>query len=810
MKTYLHFIILMIFSNVLSAKEFAGTTIKGIILDNEKNALPFTTVILKNSSDSSLYKGEITNEKGEFNIENVKEGNYFLQVQVIGYEKFTKNNIEVSNNIPLIDVGTIVMATTAKELQTVTVAAEKPFIERQVDKTVVNIENSIVQTNSSIMEVMEKLPGVLVDNDGNISLKGKQGVIIMIDGKPTPMSGQDLSNMLKGMPSSNIQKIEIITNPSAKYDAAGNAGIINIIMKKNRRDGFNGSASIGYGQGRYPKYNNSLSLNVKRKWYNLFFNYGYSYRKAFNNLVLNRKFYEADTLNTVFETNNYITLPFNTHTPRLGADFYLSQKTTLSVLGSSVINFFNPSADNHTDILNGKNEKISSYNFYKSTKESWYNYAVNAELKHQIDTAGQEFTINLDYGNYWNITSQLFTTVNKNKWDSILNTNYLIGNQNGNLQLYAAKLDYTKPLKKNAKFDAGLKSSYVESDKDMAFYNRINETDMFDSARSSHFIYSENINAAYINLHKEYKKFSYQLGLRAEHTAAKGKQLLNSQSFDRNYVQLFPTIFLDYKINDKHGMNISLGRRIDRPGYDQMNPFKRLIDATTYAEGNPYLLPQLTYNSELTYSYKNMFFATATYSLTTDNITEMLIQNGETKTTVQTPVNLNKFNYWALNLSYTKRLTKWWTTNSSLLSYYGVYTGTINSYQINAGYPSFYVNTNNSFSIKDGLSAELGLQYNYKNLYGITTMKTTYNLSAGIQKSVLKKRGSITVNVTDLLWKSYPSGVTIFANVNENWSSKRDTRVVNVNFSYKFGNAKGLRMRKTTGADEEKNRIGNS
>ncbi|MCW3083607.1 MAG: TonB-dependent receptor [Bacteroidetes bacterium] len=806
MKKLILFVLILLSAHIGAARA-NGSSIKGVLRDEQNAPIPFATVILKNSSDSVLYKGEISNEKGEFNFENVKQGNYFLQVQMTGYQKFTKLNINIPENSEAIDLGTIIVPPSSKDLQAVTIQGEKPFIEHQVDRTVVNIENSIVQTNSSILEVMEKLPGVLVDQDGNVSLKGKQGVIIMIDGKPSALSGQDLANMLRGMSSSNIQKIEIITNPSAKYDAAGNAGIINIVMKKNKLEGFTGNVSTGFGQGRYSKYNAALSLNYKKNWFNLFFNYSYSNRKGFNNLVLNRKFYEGDTLNTVFQTNDYIIFPFNTHTPRLGADIYLSKKTTLSLLGTSVINSFNPSANNHTDITDGHNNRVSSYDFINDSKDNFYNYAFNAELTHQIDTAGQEISVDLDYAKYWNTTNQLFTTTSRNAADSIMDRTYLVGKQDGALYLYSIKADYSKPLKKNARFEAGVKSSYVNSDNNMQFLNRINNVDYFDTARSSHFLYSENINAAYLNYKKEFKKISLQLGVRAEHTAAHGKQVLDGQTFNRNYVQVFPTAFVDYKLNANNDINLSLGRRIDRPGYEQMNPFRRLIDATTYSEGNPYLLPQLTYNSELTYSYKNVFFITAAYSLTTNNITEVLIQDSQTRTTIQSTVNLNRFNYGSLNISYSKRLTPWWTTNTSILSYYGIYTGTINNYQINKGTPSFYVNTSNSFSIKDGLSAECSFEYNYKNLYGVTLVKTSYNLTIGVQKSVLKKRGSITLNVTDILWKAYPSGDTQFGNVNEEWTAIRDTRVVNLNFSYKFGKGQGARMRRNTGADDEKNRI---
>ncbi|MCE3278626.1 MAG: TonB-dependent receptor [Bacteroidetes bacterium] len=801
------FIVAALFLHSFLCSAIEGVTLKGHIVDPENNPQPFATVLLKSSIDSSLYKGEITNDKGQFLFENVKEGDYYLLINIVGFERKIVNSVHISFSNPIVDLGTIKMKAGAKELATVNIQADKPFIEQQTDKTVVNIENSIIQNGSSIMEVMEKLPGVMVDQNDKISLRGKQGVIIMIDGRPTGMAGQDLATMLKGIPSSNIQKIEIITNPSAKYDAAGNAGIINIIMKKNKREGYNGSVSAGFGQGRYSKYNGSLSLNYKNKNYNFFLNYSYSKRLGFNNLTIDRKFYNNDTINTIYRTENYILYPTESHSPRVGIDFYLSPKTTLSLLGSGGTMKFRPEGTDHTNILDGNEQLIYSYDFESVSKDNWYNYSGNAELKHQFDSTGQEVIVNLDYANYWSNNSQSFLTTYHNADGSFMSQDDLLNEQKSDLSLYSLKADYSKPLKKDYSFDAGLKSSYVTSDNNIRFYSRFNNEETFDSARSSHFLYSENINAAYVNLKKNYKKFSYQLGLRSEQTIARGKQVMNSRTFNRSYIQLFPTAYIDYKISEKHNINVSLGRRIDRPAYEQMNPYRSLINATTFSEGNPYLLPQLTYNTELSYSYNNMFFANFTYSLTSDNITDVLIQDSETQTTTQTVVNLNKLNFYSLNLTFSKKLTKWWNTNTSLLTYYGEYSGVIKNNYINQGTPSIYLNTNNSFFIIDGLSAELGFRYSHKALNGITTELTTYNLSAGIQKTVLKKKGTITVNMTDILWSAYPRGVTEFDNVREDWVAKRDTRVLNVSFSYKFGKGKSAKMRKNTGADDEKGRI---
>lgn len=795
---------------VMAGREVNGT-ITGRVTNEKQEALPYANVLLKNSADSSLYKGEISSEQGQFVFENVKSGRYILEIRSIGYTSFVRNEIEIDETHLQVDAGTITLTPVSVTVGEVVVQGDKPFIERQVDRTVVNVENSIIHTNSTVIEVMEKLPGILVSQEGDISLKGKQGVIILIDGKPTGLSGRDLANMLRGMPSSNIQKIEIITNPSARYDAAGNAGIINIVMKKNRQEGYNGSVNAGYGQGRYEKFNTGFNFAYRRNNFNFYVSYSFVHRKGFNNLVIHRNFFDSTgTLKETFETDNYILFPVNNHAPRMGVDFNLSKKTSVSLLATGSVSDYNASSRNHTDIVDPTGELLSNYDFVNASENGWKSYAGSAQLLHKIDTAAQELTVNLDYAHYINSTYDDFSTTQYDAQNNFIGRDLLVGKQDGDLQLIAGKTDYVKPLKKQNSFEAGAKSSYVKADNDVRFYNNINDELLLDSSISNHFIYSENINAAYVNYKKEWKKWSTQLGLRTEQTLAKGNQLITGQKFERNYLQVFPTAYLDYKINDNHGLNVNLGRRIDRPGYQQMNPFRELIDATTYAEGNPFLKPQLTYNSELTYTYKQEFFATLNYSLTTDNITNVLLQDYQSQLTVQTIVNLNRLNYFSLNLNYSKKLTKWWTTNSSVLSYFGMYTGTIREVPVNRGIPSFYLNTNNSFVLSKIVSMECSFLYSHRTLDGITTILPYYNLTVGAQFSVLKKKGSITVNVSDILWRGYPSGITQFNNVDEYWTSYRDSRVANVALSYRFGKGQAGRMRRNTGADEEKGRVGNS
>lgn len=805
MKKIIYILLLSFFGKELICQQ---ARIKGRLIDEEKQVVPFSTVLLKNKKDSSLVKGEITNDNGEFNLMNLKNGTYFLIFPSVTNQMAIVSDLIINDTIQNIDLGEIELQKQSKQLAEVTVKVDKPFIEKHTDKTVVNIENSIIQTGSSLMEVLEKLPGVLVDQDGNIRLRGKQGVHILLDGKQMVLSGQDLANLLRGMPANTIQKIEIITNPSAKWDASGNAGILNIVTKRNRQEGWNAGINLSYGQGRYAKINPSANFSYKRNNFNFFATYAYSDRKGFNNLTLDRRFFSGDTLQTEFLTYNYILYPFKTHTPRIGMDYYLSKKTTVSLVAAGVVTKFSPSAFNYTDILDGNKKLVSGYQFFNQSKDEYYNTTLSSQIKHKIDTAGQEISVDIDYGRYWNTTNQLFTTHYFDSQRNVTNTSYLVSKQPGLLSLYSAKTDYTKPFKKGLVLEAGAKSSLVRSDKDMQFYSRVQDIDMFDSARSSHFLYSETINAAYISFKKQLKKLGVQVGLRAEHTLADGKQVINDATFHRDYVQLFPTLYLDFKLNDKNQMNINLGRRIDRPRYDQMNPFRRLIDATTYSEGNPYLLPQITYHSEIGYSFKDMLFFTGSYDYTYNNITDVLIQDSKTRTTVQTIVNLNQVNFFSFDVNFSKKITQWWRTNTSVQSYYAIYTGVVNNYSINQGTPSFNVNCQNYFNIKEGLSAECSIQYNYKNLYGVTLMNTTSSVNLGIQKSIFKKKATITLNCTDIFWNAYPSGITDFGNVNEEWKAIRDTRVFTIAFSYKLGKGQTGRMRRNTGADDEKNRIG--
>src|SRR5579871_815485 len=759
------------------------------IFDEKKNELGGVTVLLLSAKDSGVAKFGVTDAGGSVVMEEIKSGNYFLKLTYTGFETFFSKTFLIDDSNALIELKEIVMTQSAKQLNEVTVIAQKPFIEKKLDKTVINVDNSVVSAGSSAMEVLERSPGIVIDRNDNISLKGKQGVIIMINGKPSGVAGSDLANYLRGLPANAIEKIEIITNPSAKYDAAGNAGIINIIMKKDQRMGFNGTATLSYGQGLYPKVVAGLTFNYRNNKLNSFGNYNFNYREAYNDLKLYRKFYDGDHLLGVYDQSNYIKFDVKTHVPRIGFDYNLSKNTIVGAVVSGIYNTLSSNSNTITNVLDSSEQK-QSYNTNNSiTNDTLRHYAVNVNLKHTFDTTGKELTVDLDYAQFRIKDSQHFITdFFQLNGDVQQPSQILSGTSPGKLDIKSIKADYVNPLKGGAKIEAGIKSSIVSADNDLKYFDVSSGTPVYDSTQSNHFVYDENINAAYLNFNKEYKKLSMQIGLRAEQTRAKGNQITTGQKFDTSYIKLFPSVFLNYNASDKNSFSVSFSRRIDRPSYRQLNPFKFFINNSTYKEGNPYLLPQFTYSFELSHTYKQKITTTLSYSITKDNITEMLVPSTtEEKVTVQTDRNITSFEYFGTSVSAPVQITKWWNSTNSLNTYYGLYKGDVANTYLNNGSITFNFNSTNSFIIgKKGLSGELTGFYQAKEVYGYFTVFPYWQLSAGLQKSILQKKATLKLNFTDIFHTTNGSGISVFNDYNEHFKVARDTRVVTLAFVYRF------------------------
>ncbi len=728
---------------------------------------------------------------------------------LLGHETFNSDLFTVADNT--IAIPEIKLHETESKLKGVTVSAQKPFIEVHADKLVVNVENSIVSAGNSVMDVLAKSPGVSVDQNDNISLKGKQGVNVMIDGRIVPVSAADLANMLKSMPSNSVDKIEIISNPSARYDAAGTAGIINIKTKKDNKTGLNGSLNGSYAQGVYLKDNGGFNLNYRKNKLNVYLNYNLSDRNGFSHVDWNRKYYASGSYTGSFVQDNYTTVHFRNNLATTGVDYNLSSRTSIG--GAITADNFYMSTRGYyfANVMDPTDHLQSTFATHNTSAGNWNNYAPNLHLKHTFDSAGKELTIDADYARYWNRNYQDFTTNYYSPGGTESQPAYILhGDISGITQIRSFKADYVNPLKSGARLEAGIKSSFVTADNQPQFFDRSSGSNLYDSTKSNHFIYNENINAAYVNANKEWKKFSAQFGLRAEQTIVTGREETTGQPLERNYTRLFPSLAVQNHINANNDLGVTVSRRIERPGYDDLNPYKFFVDPSTYKAGNPYLNPALTYSGELSHVYKQRLITTLAYSVTNNVITEVIKPSTTAnRVTIQTKDNLATMNYFGISGSYTIPIFKWWTNITNGNAYYAQYRGNLANTNLNAGKPTFDINTSNKFTMPKDWSAELTVFYQAAQVYGFLNLTPISMFNVGIQKNLLDKRMTIRLNANDIFYKGNESGSSFFTNYTEYFTALHDTRQASISVTYRFGKKTVAPVRRHSGgAEEEKKRAG--
>ncbi len=802
----------MSFSIISIAQTPKNGKITGSIKDGgNQKIIDAATITLLNATDSSLVKTAITDKDGNFMFEKVNNGNYLVAASSIGHSLVYSTSFLVDENHSNINLDVLQLIPSSKNLNEVVVTNKKQLIERKADRTVINVDAAISNAGTTALEVLEKSPGVTVDKDGNISLKGKQGVMIMLDGKPSYLTGQELTNLLKSMPSANLDQIEIMTNPSAKYDAAGNAGIINIKTKKNKQVGFNGNINLGYGQGIYGKTNNSLNLNYRTGKFNLFGSVSGNYRKGFQHLDITRKYKNADqTLNAIFEQEAGLNRINQNYNSKIGADFYASKKTTIGVV---LTGFTTPSSEknyNTSFLKNNVNVVDSIVTASSYEKSDWKNGAVNLNFRRQIDSTGRELTADIDYITYKANRDQNFiNTSYTGNWSKKFTDN-LVGELPSLINIYTAKIDYTHPLKSGLKVETGLKTSFVKTDNKAGYFNILDNEKLPDYEKTNQFVYKENINAAYLNLSKEIKKWSFQTGLRLENTNIEGNQFGNPQrtdsSFKQNYTSLFPTLFVSYNANEKNQFSFSYGRRINRPDYEDLNPFLFFLDKYTYGGGNPFLKPSYANTLEASHTFNQFLTTTVNYTNTKNLFADVFEQKGYA--TVIKKGNFGQTNTASISMSAQIPVKKWWMLIAYNEYNYSQYKGLLNGENINIAAGNYLINLNNQITLKKGWSAELSGFYRTPGIEGQIKIGHLGQVNVGVQKQVLKSKGSVKLNIRDIFYTMPVSGSIKFQRTEATFAQRNDSRVATISFVYRFGKPiKGAQKRQTGGAGTEQNRV---
>ncbi|WP_167852126.1 outer membrane beta-barrel family protein [Hymenobacter elongatus] len=807
--------------------------VTGHTTDAQSKMVEFSNVSLLKAADSTLVKGALGDANGYFEIEQVPVGSYLISVSSLAYKRLFTPVFTLAEGQTEVSLGNLQLADAAHQLGEVKVTATKPLIEQQIDRIVVNVENSIVSAGNTALEVLEKSPGVYVDKDGAISLKGKANVLVMINDKPTYVSSSDLAVLLKNMQASQVEKIEIMTNPPAKYDAAGNAGIINIKMKKNQNMGLNGSWNAGTRLGLFTrangqavnfiKENAGLNLNYRQGKVNLFGSLSADNGKTPQTQQITRRFGEADQLQTSFSQLSEKTSESRLVNYKAGADFFLTNKTVVGVLFNGMASKNDQQYNSDTRIAYPAAGLDTTVYTKGNLDNTWLNNAVNLNFKHVLDSTGQEITADVDYAQFNNSSLQQYRTTKYDELDILRQIRNEDGNTGSDIFIRSGKLDYTRPLPNKAKLEAGLKTSWVTSQNDMQFFFLNNEArqPLLDPLRTRDFEYREHIQAAYVSYAKEWSKISVQLGLRAENTNGQGT-LQGVRLLKRNYTNLFPSVFLSKHLNDKNQLVFSYSRRIDRPNYEDLNPFLYFLDPYTYNRGNEYLRPQFTNAVELSHTYNNNITTTINYSRTTDVISDFLEQDVRTKTTYLTELNIGLQENYGVAMSVPMPITKWWTSNTYVNVFHNRYAGDVprlgqtklggdSTYmqRLNTSATTWTLNSVHQISLPKGFAAELSGTYRSRflqesQLYG----QPMGAVSVGVQKKLMNNRATLKLNVSDVFWTNYFRGNFQFNDIDVSVLNKRESRVARLTFTYRFGSSKvaAARARKS-GLEEERGRI---
>ena len=783
--------------------------VSGVAKDETGSPINGTTISLHRASDSAVVKLAVSKENGAYSFSGIKEGNYRVSASHIGYktsfsEIFTFSGSDV--NAPELK-----LSKQTESLGNVTVVASKPIVEVKADKTILNVEGTINAVGSNALELLRKSPGVMLDKDENISLAGKNGVQVYIDNRPSPLTGADLATYLKTLQSSQIEAIELITNPSAKYDAAGNAGIINIRLKKNKSFGANGSVNAGWNIGTYAKYNAGASLNYRNKKVNIFSNYSFNYGPNQNSMTIYRT-----VLDSLFDQHGNFRMVGNAHNFKVGTDYFIDKKSTLGIIVNGTI--ANPSVTNYsrTAISNTTTNTVDRILVADNRSEMKRNNS-NVNLNYSYnDPKGTSLTVNADQG-YYNLGNDQFQPnyyYDPTGQINLSSTIYRMLSP-AEINIHSIKADYETPFKKG-KLGIGGKSAWVETDNNFQRFNIDGANQELDKDRSNDFIYKENINAGYVNYNRQYKKFMIQAGLRVENTTSEGRSnglkydgsgyVPSVSTFKRTYTNLFPSAAITFNKNPMKQWSFSYSRRIDRPAYQDLNPFEFKLDEYTFQKGNINLRPQYTNSFGVTHTYKYKLNVTLNYSHVKDMFTQ-LIDTAEKSKAFISKKNLATQDITSLTISYPFQYKSYslFTNISSNYSIYNADFGNGRKVDLDAFGFNFFAQNSLKFGKKKNWTGEISGFYNAPTIYqGSFKGKAFYSVDAGLQKQVLNGKATIKASVSDVFRTMRFRATSDFAGQATRVAARWESRQFKLNFNLRFGNngVKPARQR-SGGAEDE-------
>lgn len=787
MKTLL--LITLFFSSIMVSQ-----TITGKVAD-KTDIIPFANVIVKNTIDK-IISGTTTDDQGVFEVK-VDQGNYTIEISYLGYQTW-KKEIQVTKNLNL---ATILLEGNAQALDEIVIKTEKRVLERKIDRLVFNVEKSIAAVGGNGLDILKITPGVQVQN-GTLSILGKGASQLMINGRLSSLAGDELVSLLSGFSANDIQKIEVITNPPAKYEASGNGGLINIILKKGIQDSWKNSTTISYNQNRY-------------KFTTLSNNFFYNKDKiSFSGSINTTKgdFENSEGLLIEYPTNNW-EIDVNSRSARdqfsgrFLIDYAVSEKTTFgiqylgnatapSIIGKTTSSIFDTKNNLEKTLINQGDNIVDTKN-----------HTLNFHLLRTLDTLGKSISFDADYFTFDSENSRDFFTEEFNSAGNSEGINSAALNiANQAIENFSAKIDVEFPLEK-VNLSYGVKASFTNTKSDVLYFDTLSGSQVINPNRSNAFDYQEDVLSGYISGNTQVsKKLEMQFGLRLEDTKTKGLNAEMNEETINNYTKLFPSLYFSYAKNDDHNFGFSYGRRINRPNFRNLNPFRFYINDRSYSVGNPFLQPTFSDNIEFSHLYKKNLNTSVFLNITTDGFGTVFTSDAVNQTQIVTKENYyTQYNY-GITESFSFLKSSWFKSQNSV-NIFGYYTKFIQDFgSAPKNGMQLYLTSNNTFSLSENTKLQVNSWYSSQHNRGLFSLGEMFDLSLGLQHD-FKNNIKISLLFSDVFKTSGLNNYNSTVNgIEQVYRQNESTRNFRISLSYNFGNKKITVKDRGFGNDDERRR----
>lgn len=775
-----------------------GISIFGAIIDSTtQKPIEFATVTITLEGDSSIITGALTDAEGKFSMSVEKPGAYALHYFFVGYT-VKDQSIVIEAGKPFFNAGRVILHQDGVVLDGVSITAEKSYFQGSIDKQIYNIEKDIIASNGSAAEALQTIPSVVIDIDGNISLRGNEGVRIFIDGKPSGIMGNNMAAILEQIPASTIESIEVVTNPSARYDAEGNSGIINIVLKKNKKIGLNGNVYVGASTA--PRYETGASLNYRNQKFNFYSTYSFTDDERDNWGEVYRTTFDADT-SSYFTSNSFGTNNAQMHMGRAGFDFYLNSNTTIGISGSvnhstsNRIDTYDYTFRNEDSLLTGSSQRVTT----ADNSNNGYNFGANFRRTFkdpkQVLTAEGFYAVGegSDFSAY---AEEFFDGTGVITGFPALQN---INRPGQNLDI-TAQSDYVHPMKKGGQLETGIKFTKEKRDNTLASETFDSETGIWvsDDSINNQFVYTEDVIAGYLIYNGTFKKkFGYQLGLRAEQTYTLAEQITLEEDFINNYFGLFPSVHIRYAFDETSEIGASYSRRVDRPNTWFLNPFPDYSDPYTFRLGNPMLQPEFENSFEISYekNFKKHSYSGSIYFVQTLNEISPYTTVNEEGISYMTFQNYNSESQYGLEVVSRNEWFKWWNMTSS----FNFNQTLLNAENLEAGLTNaqftYNIRIMQMFAIYKQTSLQLTTSYNTPWTFAQGQADPIFSTDAGIKSDFFQNKLSVNVNVSDIFDTRQMGGYSEGINFYQDYYRKRQSRIATLKLTYKFGQQDNARKR---------------